>query len=318
MTNFVKKIKRKKEYYKLGGVKLLLSTLYDKLNNTNTTSDQIYEICKNADEKEYPKIIESIFYIATGDKLDLQNPKTMNEKTQWLKLYDNTELKGICADKYSSREYVKNKIGDKYLIPLLGVWEKFEDIDFDSLPSRFVIKCVHGSGFNYIVKDKAKLDKEDLKQKILRWQGINYAYYNLELQYKNIKPLIIAEKFLEENISDYKIYCYNGHCDFLELCVDRENTNRHYYYDKEWNFYKFDVEGLKDSVLPSYTKPDNLNELFEVASKLSEDFKYVRVDLYSVGGKTYFGELTFTSGGGMMKDSTKEFDEIIGSKIKLY
>lgn len=256
----------------------------------------------------------------TGCNLNLDNPQTFNEKIQWLKLYDSTPLKTRLADKYLVRDWVKEKIGEQYLIPLLGVYDKFEDIDFEELPDQFVIKCNHGSGYNIIVTDKEKLNLYDTKQKINKWMKENYAFkYGFELHYRDIKPLIIIEEFLEEisnNIYDYRFFCCNGKVEQIWLDVG-SGTNEHKrkIFDRNWNEFNITV---KWPVLEAkIEKPKNLSMMIKLSEKLSTDFPLVRVDFYNINSKIYFGEMTFTSMSGTGKFQPSYEDLNLGKKISL-
>jgi len=257
---------------------------------------------------------------ATGKILDLDHPRTFNEKIQWLKLYDSTPIKTRLADKYLVREWVAEKIGEKYLIPLLGVYDSFDQIDFDSLPDRFVIKCNHGCTYNIIVKNKNFFDIDDAKQKINAWIQENFAFKNgCEMHYKNINPIII-ESFLEnkdEDLYDYKFWCFEGKVKYIQFLSER-NTNglKMAFYDANWNKQKFVYSYPLDS--KTIERPDNLDEMISLAEKLSKDFSHVRVDLYRLDdGTIYFGEMTFTSASGICRWNDKKIDRQLGDWIKL-
>ena len=258
---------------------------------------------------------------ATGKILDLDHPRTFNEKIQWLKLYDSTPIKTRLADKYLVREWVAEKIGEKYLIPLLGVYDSFDQIDFDSLPDRFVIKCNHGCTYNIIVKNKNFFDIDDAKQKINAWIQENFAFKNgCEMHYKNINPIIIIESFLEnkdEDLYDYKFWCFEGKVKYIQFLSER-NTNglKMAFYDANWNKQKFVYSYPLDS--KTIERPDNLDEMISLAEKLSKDFSHVRVDLYRLDdGTIYFGEMTFTSASGICRWNDKKIDRQLGDWIKL-
>ncbi|MGM9876377.1 MAG: ATP-grasp fold amidoligase family protein [Bacilli bacterium] len=256
------------------------------------------------------------FKLIMGYKLDLDNPQTFNEKLQWLKLYDRDPKYTQMVDKYEVRKYIKEKIGEEYLIPLLGVYDKFEDIDFDKLPNQFVIKCNHDSGGLVICKDKSKLDIESARRKINSSLKRNYYYSGREWPYKNVKPKIIIEKYMEDNIDkeliDYKLYAFNGRVDYVMVCFDRFNGGTKFiYFDREWNIQKdFSNDGIKYGDNISLRKPKNLDKMFNFASILSKRIPFVRVDFYEVNGKLYFGELTFYPSSG--------FDDTRPEKISKY
>ena len=271
------------------------------------------------------EVIKKQFKNALGYELNLDNPKTFNEKIQWLKLYYHDPLTTICADKYLVRGYIKEKIGEEYLIPLLGVWDKVDDIDFDSLPNQFVLKVNWGSGQNIIVKDKSKLNIEETKNKLRYWMQpfCNlYYYYSFEWQYKNIPPKIICEKYIEqsnESIIDYKFYCFNGEPYFIHI-VSKPHTN-----DTKVNMYNMNWEKLDliydnhkniEEVNKEY-KPSLFDLMIELSKKLSNNFFLVRVDFIIVDNKVYFGELTFTPSNGVLKFTPIEWDYKFGELLEL-
>lgn len=256
--------------------------------------------------------------------LNLKAPKTFNEKLQWLKLHDRNPEYTKMVDKYEVREYIKEKIGEEYLIPLFGVWDSFDEIDFDKLPEQFVLKCTHDSGGLVICKDKSKLDIEKARQKINRALKNNYYWHGREWPYKNVKPRIIAEKYMSNDgnidteLTDYKFSCFNGRVDNVMLCLERSTGDVKFrYFDKEWNLLRYDVQGK--ALQKGYTipKPEKMDEMFELAGKLSEGIRYLRVDLYHSENKIYFGELTFFPQSGFDTDILKETDELFGSYLDL-
>ena len=252
--------------------------------------------------------------------LNIDEPKTFNEKIQWLKLYDTTPIKTYLSDKYLVRKWVKDKIGEEYLIPLLGVYNKFEDIDFENLPSKFVIKCNHGSGYNIIVKDKSKLNLTEVKTKVDNWMNENYAFKNgLELQYRDIYHLIIIEEYMDDgtgDLRDYKFHCFNGNPKLIWIDSDRHTDHKRNLYDLNWNQlpYKVNHHYL---TFPSPNKPKSLEKMLELSSILSEGFIYARIDLYDINEKIYFGEITFTSSSGTEEIIPKKFERKLASYIKL-
>lgn len=271
-------------------------------------------------DKTYIKLY---YHLRVGRKLNIDNPETLNEKLQWLKFNYRFPLQTVVSDKLLVRDYVKEKIGDKYLIPLLGTWEHFDDIDFSLLPEKFVLKCNHDSGSLIICKDKAKVNYADARRKIEKSLKNNFFYIGREYQYKNIKPMIICEEFISEdgNVpTDYKIYCFNGEPDVIMVCKDRFDKNSHratyLYFDKEWNFQPLNKgdENLKDI---DVLKPDNLDEMINIARKLSQDFIFARIDLYNIKGRIYFGEITLSSNSGFDSDIKYETDLMFGRKLKI-
>lgn len=286
----------------------------------NTNREISYRYLKGLHPDQYREALEEWYYQKTMTKLDLDNPKTFNEKIQWLKLYDSTPEKTRLADKYLVREWVKEKIGEEYLIPLLGVWSKFDDIDFDTLPDQFVLKANHGSGWNVIVKDKASLNIEATRIKFNNWMKKNFAFCNgLELHYKDIEPKIIAEQYIEAGINgvnDYKFLCFNGNIELIWVDVDRFGE-KHFrnIYSPDWELLPVTITYPNNVVLD--LKPVAHKKMYELASELSQEFVCARVDFYEVNGKLYFGEITFTSESGYSKFSPNEFNFELGSKMKL-
>ena len=280
--------------------------------------EKIYKYCP--DEKRSIALTDW-FYDKTGEPLHLDNPQTFNEKIQWLKLYDSTPLKTRLADKYLVRDWVKEKIGEEYLIPLIGVWDNFDEIDFDSLPDQFVLKCNHGSGYNIIVTDKLKLDVEDAEKKINQWLNEDFAFKNgFEMHYSPIERKIIAEKYIENSNSDlydYKFWCFNGKVDYVQFLSER-NTNglKMAFYDRKWEKQNFVYSYPLDQ--KNIQKPNNLDKMIELAEKLAEGFPHVRIDFYRMDdGKIYFGEITFTSASGFCKWNNETININFGKKIKL-
>lgn len=256
-----------------------------------------------------------------GRKLNLKNPKTFTEKQQWLKLYNRNKLYTDVVDKFEVRNYVSKKIGENYLCKLHGVYDNFEDIDFSLLPNKFVVKATHDSGSVYIVKDKNKMNKSKLKKEINFALKINYFYEGREWPYKNVKPRIIIEEYLEnengEPLRDYKIWCFSGDPKFIQVMSERSNS--HFYinhFDLEWNEFKLEIEDriANPKKIP---RPKTLNEMIEVAKKLSNPFHFSRIDLYEINGEIVFGEITFFPAGGMYKFINYQDDLKLGKLINL-
>jgi hypothetical protein len=281
-----------------------------------------YLIQKYAPESKYPDLLSDWYRESTGEKLNLKHPRTYNEKVQWLKLYDTTPLKTTLSDKYSVRQWIAGQIGEKYLIPLLGVWDNFEEINFDMLPNQFVLKASHGCGWLIIVKNKNKLNRDAAKEKIDTWMNSNFAYCaGLELQYRNIEPKIIAEQYLEDEtggLADYKFYCFEGKPYCVEYFINRfgKGGYRAIMYDLEWKPAAWTVDAHHE---PGKTakRPENFNEMLELANILCVGFHHVRVDFYLVKGHIYFGEMTFTSASGLEHFEPEEWNLKLGDMIKL-
>lgn len=255
-------------------------------------------------------------------KLDLKNPKGFNEKLQWLKLYDRKPEYTKMVDKYEVRSLIAETIGEEYLIPLVGgPWESFDEIDFDSLPEQFVLKCTHDSGGLVICRDKSKLDKEAAKRKIDFCMKRNYYWSCREWPYRDVKPRIIAEQYMEEaegkSLTDYKFMCFDGNPECLFLCLNRGsqaglNVD---FYDMQWNRMPFERKYKASGML--MPKPSGFEKMVELSRKLSENIPFVRVDFYEIKGRVYFGELTFYPGSGMEEFRPEEWDRHLGEWIKL-
>ena len=277
-------------------------------------------------KKDYPEALKKWFLETnyTHTPLDLEHPKSFSEKTQWLKLYGGFEDVYPLVDKYAVREWVKEKIGEEYLIPLLGVWDRFDDIDFDKLPDKFMLKVNHGAGWNIAVQDKSKFDKADAKRKIESWLKLNYCYLmgGLDVQYIHIKPRIIAEKFIENgggDLYDYKIFCFNGEPKIILHIEERytDKEERMFFLDTDWNQLPFNINvPLElDADLP---RPANLEKMLDIARTLSQGYTAVRVDLYSLNdGSIKFGEMTFTTESGISRWHPESANDFMGSLIHL-
>lgn len=262
------------------------------------------------------------FYRLMNKKLNLVNPQTFNEKLQWLKLYDRNPMYTNLVDKYEVRKYIAETIGEEYLIPLIGVWEKFEDIDFSKLPSQFVLKCTHDSGGVVICIDKSKLDIEVAKNKINKSLKTNYYYSGREWPYKNVKPKIICEKLLKTKDgqvpSDYKFHCFDGEPDNVMVCIERDSGKpKYFFFDNEWNLLRYNIAGINASQNFTLPKPKKIDEMFKIAKKLSKKLPFIRVDLYCEDEKIYFGELTFFPQSGYDSNLLMKTDLLFGEKIKI-
>ena len=230
--------------------------------------------------------------------LNLKNPQYFGEKLQWIKLYGNLEQYGKFVDKYEVREFIKEQIGEKYLNEVHGIYDSPDQIKFEELPSKFVIKMTNGTGGNIICKDKSELNILETVKILKKWQKEKLYKYTKEMQYKNVPPRIICEEYLEDetgSLRDYKFYCTKGKVHLIELHTDRFTDRKENYFDLNWN----DAGVVcKVGKVENLERPSNLDEMLSIASILSKEFHYVRVDLYSVYGKIYFGELTLTPANG--------------------
>ena len=257
-----------------------------------------------------------------GKKLNLKNPQTYTEKLQWLKLYDRKPKYTIMVDKYLAKKYVADQIGEEYIIPTLGVWDKFEDIDFEKLPNQFVLKCTHDSGGLVICKDKPKLDIEVARKKINKSLKRDFYLIGREWPYKNVPRKIIAEKYLTDESShssdlpDYKFYCFNGEVKIVLIATNRFTTHNFNYVDTNFNpISLISMEGKPNNELEK--KPECWDKMLEIARILSKDIIHIRVDLYTSGGKIYFGELTFFDSSGYDDFGSEEWNKRLGSWIQL-
>lgn len=264
----------------------------------------------------------SKFYykIVLRKKLNLDNPQTFNEKIQWLKLYyyPKNPLVVNGSDKYAVREYIKSKGYGEKLVPLLGVWERAEDIDWEQLPDRFVLKCNHGCAYNIVVSDKNKLDKARTVKQLNEWLKEDFGAFNIEIHYSSIKHhCIICEEFLGENITDYKFFCFHGepHCIYVskDLIHDRQAQIGFFYLDgKKMPLHRDDYIDISEVVFPDF-----YDEMKKAAEALCKDFPFVRVDFFIANDTWYFAELTFTPGAGMMPFNPKSFDRDWGNRINI-
>lgn len=256
----------------------------------------------------------------SGKKLNLDNPIEFNEKLSWLKVYYHPPILTQLVDKYSVRSYVIEKVGEQYLNELITVYDSATKVDFNKLPNQFVIKGVHGYHFNIIVHDKNKMNKKHARYLMHKWMHKNQYYRGgLEWAYKNVKPRLIAEKFLSEiddkAIDDYKFFCFNGKPKFVQVDIDRGPNHRRAFYDLDWNKLKFhdELKVAKEDI----EQPENFDNMVDVATKLADKFPFVRVDLYSIKGKTLFGEMTFYPADARFEFYPEEYNTIIGSYIQL-
>ena len=265
--------------------------------------------------------IKLTYRISMRERLSLKNPKTYNEQLQWLKLYDRKPEYTRMVDKYEAKLYVAERIGEEYIIPTLGVWDRFDDIDFDRLPDQFVLKCTHDSGGLVICEDKSKLDKEAARKKINKSLKCNYYWGNREWPYKNVKPRIIAEQYMKDaqtgELRDYKFFCFDGQVKALFVASERyaSSETKFDFFDAEYRHLPFTNGHPNADTLPE--KPTCFEEMKEIAGKLSAGIPHLRVDCYEVNGKVYFGEMTFSHWSGMMPFQPEQWDTTFGSWIQL-
>jgi hypothetical protein len=290
------------------------------LKNRDVLFDVIMANCMGwLPDKAYLKMK---FRHTMGHKLNLKNPKTFSEKLQWLKLYDRRPEYIVMVDKVKAKDYVASVLGEEYIIPTLGVWENPDDIDFDKLPDRFVLKCNHNSGTGmYICKDKNKMDVDKVKEELKK--GIKEDYYkkNREWPYKDVPRRAFAEAYMEDEfgeLRDYKFFCFNGEVKAMFIATDRskgEHAVRFDFFDENYNHLPFTNGHPNATVQPE--KPRMFEEMKVLASKLSKGIPQVRIDFFEVGNKVYFGEMTFFHWSGLQPFVPEEWDYKFGEWIKL-
>lgn len=273
------------------------------------------DLSKCIDDEKY---IKFIYFFCFWKKLNLNNPQTYSEKLQWIKLYDRRNIYTTIVDKYSVKEYVASIIGEEYIIPTIGVWDRFEDIDINKLPDSFVLKCTHDSGGLVICKDKAKFDIPAARKKINKSLKRDYYLLGREWPYKNVKRRIIAEPYISDSknqLNDYKFFCFNGKPRMLFIASDRGTDTRFDFFDMDFNHLSFE-QGHPNSI-KKIQKPNGFDKMSLLASMLSKDFPEVRVDFYNVDGKILFGELTLFHFSGFVPFEPSKWDKKMGNWITL-
>ena len=265
-----------------------------------------------------PDFVSRLYFrMYMGYRLDLKNPRTYSEKNQWLKLYEwpNNPLAVQCGDKYTVRSYIEEKGLGELLNDLLGVWEDVEDINWDLLPDRFVLKVTNSCACNILCDDKSKLNIPEAKKKLKRWMKEDFGKFNAEPHYSKMKSRIICEKYLGGEMVDYKFYCFDGRVEFSYIAQGKGKTKQITFFDRDGKKAPFQ----RTDYTP-YSKarvPDQYRKMIELSEQLAKDFICVRVDWYEVDGRIYFGEMTFTPSAGLMLLEPKEYDEILGDLIHL-
>ena len=267
------------------------------------------------------RFLKMVFKDSMGYSLNLEKPKTFNEKLQWLKIYDRNPIYTTMVDKADSKKYVADIVGDENIIPTLGIWNSFDDIDFDTLPDQFVLKCTHDSGGLMICRDKSKFDKAAARVKIEQCMKQNYYWSSREWPYKNVKPRILAEAYLGEDLQDYRIYCFNGEPKIVYSYGNESNTSGSKpepatcdILDVNWNRMPFRQKSPPSEHIPP--KPKHYEDMLRVSRILSKDIPFLRVDFYDTT-KMYIGELTFYPGSGTSKFYPDEWDKTLGEWIEL-
>ena len=266
--------------------------------------------------------LKVLYRVIMGRKLNLKNPKEYNEKLQWLKLNDRKPEYSTMVDKYEVRGYIEDLLGDKYLIPCLGIYDSVDDIDIDALPDRFVLKCTHDSGSVEICKDKSSFDIEGARHRLSQAMKRNYYATYREWPYKYVKPRIIAEGYLEGDggdLKDYKVMCFNGEAKIIEVHENRfveGKVHTQTFYDREWNIVPLtQVETV--TVDRPGERPRQLDEILRLSELIAKDMYHARIDWYIEGDKIYFGEITFFDGSGFESFSTPELERMLGDMINL-
>lgn len=271
-------------------------------------------------------VIETKFRQVFGYELDWANPRTLNEKLNWMKLNVRDPLQKTAADKFAVRAHVQARVGEKYLIPLIRTYERAEDIRLAELPAAFVLKVNHGSGQNWIVRDKAREDERKIRREFYKWLKTGQYATSREWPYKGMKPVIVAEQLLLDEAgripSDFKLHCFGGKVATVQVDLDRETAHRRNFYDLDWTLQPFIwTEWVGDR--PAWPngraveRPAGLAEMVQVAEKLAADFPYARIDLFYCGGKVYFGEITFYHGGAFERFAPAEYDRMFGDQLIL-
>lgn len=270
-------------------------------------------------DRQYLKIL---YRCTMGKKLNLENPQTYNEKLQWLKLYDRKDIYTVMVGKHTAKDYVANIIGGEYIIPTIGIWDSFDEIDFDALPEQFVLKCTHDSGGLVICSDKSKLDKDAARKRIEQCLKADFYAYGREWPYKNVERKIIAEKYMVDEsgteLKDYKFFCFDGEVKAMFIASDRSNPKEETkfdFFDRDFNHLPFtnghpNAEG-------EIKKPQGFDKMVELAEKLSKGLPQARIDFYDIYGQVYFGEITFFHWSGITPFDPEEWDYTFGSWIKL-
>lgn len=267
-------------------------------------------------DKQYLRICYKLTF---GKKLDFDNPQTFNEKLQWLKLYDRNPKYTTMVDKYEVKKYISDLIGEEYVIPALGVWDHVEDIDFDALPNQFVLKCTHDSGSVVICRDKASFDVNAAKKKISKSLKYNYYYSSREWPYKDVKPRVIAEKYVEdtpgEALQDLKFFCFNGVPKIMYVSRDKADKPTTDFFDMD--FHHINLRMRDENADIPYIKPPEFEEMRKIAEKLSDAIPHLRVDFYIVNGHVYVGELTFYHCSGFAPIYPEEWNYKLGEWITI-
>lgn len=267
-------------------------------------------------------LIKRNFRKRLGREAEVNNPNKYNDKLQWLKLNWYDPLATMCADKYEVREFIKESIGEKYLNELYAIYESVNQINIENLPDSFILKGTHGSGFNIVCRDKSMMNWDKEFKKMRRWMKNNYYFQNREWVYKDIKPRLVCEKFIEQDdgteLRDYRFFCFNGEPKFITVdfsITDKKKTRRNLY-DLEWNLMSEEISYPKELNI-KVDRPVKLDEMINLSRKLSSSFPHARVDFYYIKEKVIFGEITFFPQNGMGVIKPLEFEKEMGDWLKL-
>lgn len=312
--------KNEKTYCKIFGLSFR-PPFKDKYVITQSRSN--YLIKEQLDDKKIQEIATRIFKDKLGYTPDFENPRSMNEKIFWMKLNYHNSLVTTCCDKFAVKEYVDKVLGSGYVIPTIHSWEKAEDVDFSILPKQYVLKVNWSSGYNIIVKDSSTVNVKEIREKITHWMKPeqNSYYQTFNWGYKHMKPVVYAEQYMEQingQLYDYKFYICNGKAKFLFIATERadKNTLTYDFFDMDFNRLPFNYGGRGHSKY-KLERPKHYEEMLKCAEKLAEPFPFVRVDFYEVEDKFYVGEMTFYSGGGILRFDPEEWDYKLGELISL-
>lgn len=280
----------------------------------------IYLASKGIIKYDDRKYLEYEYYEKMGKKLNLDNPQKYSEKLQWLKLYDHNPLYTKMVDKYESKSYVKEKVGEQYIVKTYGIYDNFDEIDFNKLPNKFIMKCTHDSGGTFICKDKMNFNYKKAKKVIKKCLKRKYFYLHREWPYKNVKPRIIIEELLEnknsKDLLEYNFFMFNGKPEFFMLCYGDKRTNRYNdYYDMDCKRLNIKLDYMTSD--NNITKPKNFDKMVEISKKLSANIPSLRVDLYVCNNKIYVGELTFFHWAGFTNFEPQKYDLYYGKKLDI-
>lgn len=284
---------------------------------THEQKNRLISLLRFIPDEPYLKLM---YRLRMGKRLDLKKPKSYNEKLQWLKLHDRKPEYTRMVDKYEAKKYVASIIGEEYIIPTLGVWDRFEDIDFDALPDQFVLKCTHDSGGLVICRDKSKLDLEAARKKINTSLKTNFYWVGREWPYKNVKPRIIAEAYLQDEtgekncLTDYKVFCFNGVPRVMYVSKDKDEEPHTDFFDMDFHRLPIRMRDPNSEILPE--KPQQFEKMKELAARLSNGLPHLRVDFYEVKGQLYLGELTFYHSSGFREVKPEEWNRKLGDWIQ--